>query len=116
MEHLEFGLVRKSLRERLLHIAPHLVRPLPYSPHEPEASVTRRHIVRDHGAYGGPDGLISIVGGKLTTYRELAEQASTLYCASWVVPQPARAQRTSHSLARERASPGQVSRVRGRHL
>src|SRR6476660_440682 len=31
LEHLEFGLVRESLRERetLLHIAPHLVRPLP---------------------------------------------------------------------------------------
>src|SRR5262252_7184565 len=31
LEHLEFGLVRESLRERerLLHIAPHLIRPLP---------------------------------------------------------------------------------------
>src|SRR5215470_13776991 len=30
LEHLEFGLVRESLRERerLLHIAPHLVRPI----------------------------------------------------------------------------------------
>ena len=51
------------------------VRPLPYNPGESEGSVTRRHIIRDHGQAGGPHGLLSIVGGKLTTYRELAEQA-----------------------------------------
>jgi glycerol-3-phosphate dehydrogenase len=54
------------------------VRPLPYAPDESEGSVTRRHIVRDHGDSGGPRGLISIVGGKLTTYRELAEQTVNL--------------------------------------
>jgi glycerol-3-phosphate dehydrogenase len=32
-------------------------------------------MIRDHGQRGGPRGLYSIVGGKLTTYRELAEQA-----------------------------------------
>lgn len=50
------------------------IRPLPYEPGASEGRVTRRHIVRDHGASGGPRGLLSIVGGKLTTYRELAEQ------------------------------------------
>ena len=50
------------------------VRPLPYAPGEPEAGITRRHVIRDHGAAGGPTGLLSIVGGKLTTYRALAEQ------------------------------------------
>jgi glycerol-3-phosphate dehydrogenase len=49
------------------------VRPLPYAPGEVEGSITRRHIIRDHGAHGGPLGLLSIIGGKLTTYRELAE-------------------------------------------
>lgn len=49
------------------------VRPLPYAPGRREGAVTRRHIVVDHGAQGGPRGLFSIVGGKLTTYRALAE-------------------------------------------
>jgi glycerol-3-phosphate dehydrogenase len=51
---------------------------LPYAPETPEAKVTRRHIVRDHGRHGGPGGLLSIVGGKLTTYRELAEETVDL--------------------------------------
>ncbi len=47
------------------------VRPLPES-HGDEGSVTRRHIIHDHA----PDleGLVSIAGGKLTTYRNLAEE------------------------------------------
>jgi glycerol-3-phosphate dehydrogenase len=56
------------------------VRPLPYAPGESEGSVTRRHIMHDHEleASGGARGLISIVGGKLTTYRELAQQCVDL--------------------------------------
>jgi glycerol-3-phosphate dehydrogenase len=56
------------------------VRPLPYVPGESEGSITRRHILHDHEleAFGGTPGLISIVGGKLTTYRELAEQCVDL--------------------------------------
>lgn len=49
------------------------VRPLPFVPGVTEGSVTRRHAIVDHGAEGGPPGLLSVVGGKLTTYRELAE-------------------------------------------
>jgi glycerol-3-phosphate dehydrogenase len=56
------------------------VRPLPYTPDESEGEITRRHIMHDHGfeATGAARGLISIVGGKLTTYRELAEQCVDL--------------------------------------
>jgi glycerol-3-phosphate dehydrogenase len=56
------------------------VRPLPYTPDESEGEITRRHIMHDHEleATGGASGLISIVGGKLTTYRELAEQCVDL--------------------------------------
>ncbi len=53
------------------------VRPLPYAEDGAADSVTRRHIVHDHA----PDlaaGLISIVGGKLTTYRSLAAEAVDL--------------------------------------
>ena len=50
------------------------VRPLPHQPAGATGAITRRHVLHDHGRHGGPRGLISIVGGKLTTYRELAEQ------------------------------------------
>lgn len=52
------------------------VRPLPYQEEGAEGSITRAHIVHDHA----PDyeGLISIIGGKLTTYRNLAEQTTDL--------------------------------------
>ncbi len=64
------------------------VRPLPFKPEGSESSITRAHVVYDHAtgrsAAGGrltvegagpkAEGLISIVGGKLTTYRNLARQ------------------------------------------
>lgn len=49
------------------------VRPLPYHEAGPESAITRRHIITENHEIGA--GLLSIVGGKLTTYRELAEQA-----------------------------------------
>jgi glycerol-3-phosphate dehydrogenase len=51
------------------------IRPLPYQPEGAEGSVTRSHIIHDH-AEEDPriGGLISIVGGKLTTFRNLARQ------------------------------------------
>ncbi|HEV2066366.1 MAG TPA: glycerol-3-phosphate dehydrogenase/oxidase, partial [Thermomicrobiales bacterium] len=49
------------------------LRPLPYVPRGLESGITRRHIIRDHAPAVG--GLISIIGGKLTTYRNLSEHA-----------------------------------------
>jgi glycerol-3-phosphate dehydrogenase len=46
------------------------VRPLPHRPRGAEGAITRRHIIRRHRAARG---LHSIVGGKLTTHRALAE-------------------------------------------
>lgn len=50
------------------------IRPLPYAPNRAEGKVTRKHIVKDHG----PDhpGLITLIGGKLTTFRTLGEHAA----------------------------------------
>lgn len=48
------------------------VRPLPFQPRGSESGITRRHIIRDHAPV--VEGLISIIGGKLTTYRNLAQQ------------------------------------------
>ena len=55
------------------------IRPLPYQGGGAAGAITRRHLVLDHE----PDahGLISIVGGKLTTFRELAEQTVDLVYA-----------------------------------
>lgn len=46
------------------------VRPLPWTRNEDEQSITRRHFIREHPRMKN---LLSIVGGKLTTYRSLAE-------------------------------------------
>ena len=48
------------------------VRPLPYVPDKSEWNVPRSHVIHDHA----PEqrGLLSIIGGKLTTYRSLAEE------------------------------------------
>lgn len=50
------------------------VRPLPYTDKGSTAGITRRHLVVDHASVAR--GLFSIVGGKLTTYRSLAEEAT----------------------------------------
>ncbi|MFI7481501.1 glycerol-3-phosphate dehydrogenase [Kocuria sp. M1R5S2] len=49
------------------------VRPLPYAPDVDEWEIPRSHVLHDHA----PDlpGFITVVGGKLTTYRQLAEEA-----------------------------------------
>ena len=57
------------------------VRPLPYEPGKRENQVTRSHIVFDHSKYNGQTNLISIIGGKLTTYRSLAEECVDIVCS-----------------------------------
>lgn len=53
------------------------VRPLPYAPGVPEWKIPRSHIIHDHARDGG-EGLFSVIGGKLTTYRQLSEDAVDL--------------------------------------
>jgi glycerol-3-phosphate dehydrogenase len=48
------------------------VRPLPYIPEKSEWKVPRSHVIHDHAPRRR--GLLSIIGGKLTTYRSLAEE------------------------------------------
>lgn len=55
------------------------IRPLPAAPNGDEGSISRNHVIFDHGANeGGVEGLLSIVGGKITTYRRLAEETTDL--------------------------------------
>ncbi|MEB3882032.1 glycerol-3-phosphate dehydrogenase [Lyngbya sp. CCY1209] len=50
------------------------VRPLPYvDPNKKTASISRNHILYDHKK-DGVENLISLIGGKLTTYRQVAEE------------------------------------------
>lgn len=51
------------------------VRPLPRTGDKDEQSITRRHFIREHPQ---AKNLLSIVGGKLTTYRSLAEECVDL--------------------------------------
>ena len=69
------------------------VRPLPYQASGSEGAISRSHIVRSHGPR--LQGLWSVIGGKLTTHRQLAEDA---------VDQIARAQGNS-TLCRTRTAP-----------
>lgn len=60
------------------------VRPLYQPPEEAAASqnrqVSRAHTVLDHGESDGVENYVSIVGGKLTTYRLMAEDTVDLVC------------------------------------
>lgn len=51
------------------------VRPLPFTTDEDEQKITRRHFLREHPRF---ENVVSVVGGKLTTYRSLAEECVDL--------------------------------------
>jgi glycerol-3-phosphate dehydrogenase len=61
-----------SLKTSDIHYAYAGVRPLPYRKKGPESAISRKHIIKKNRAVA--KGLLSIVGGKLTTFRHLAEQ------------------------------------------
>ena len=75
------------------------VRPLPYKRRGAEGAITRRHIVRRHRAARG---VYSIVGGKLTTHRALAEDVLAKF--SNELPR-----RVSKHVTRERPLPGMLA-------
>ena len=75
------------------------VRPLPYKPRGAEGAITRRHIVRRHRAARG---VYSIVGGKLTTHRALAEDV--LAKVRHELPRP-----VSRNVTRSRPLPGTLA-------
>jgi glycerol-3-phosphate dehydrogenase len=61
------------------------VRPLPWTSDEDEQSITRRHFIREQPKLRN---LFSIVGGKLTTYRSLAEECVDLVFRKLGKPSP----------------------------
>jgi glycerol-3-phosphate dehydrogenase len=64
----------KLSREQILYTYSG-VRPLPFNGAQDEQSITRRHFICEHPSLPS---LLSIVGGKLTTYRSLAEETVDL--------------------------------------
>ena len=64
------GLTRESILDTYSG-----VRPLPATDDKDEQSITRRHFIREHPRLPN---LLSIVGGKLTTYRSLAQECVDL--------------------------------------
>ncbi|HEX4212005.1 MAG TPA: FAD-dependent oxidoreductase [Candidatus Dormibacteraeota bacterium] len=56
------------------------VRPTLFEWRRYEDDLSRRHEVVDHGPAGAP-GLISVLGGKLSMYRLMAEEAADLVCS-----------------------------------
>ena len=61
-----------QLEREHIHYSYAGVRPLPKRESGPESAITRKHIIKKHRVLAR--GLVSIIGGKLTTYRNLAEQ------------------------------------------
>ncbi len=78
------------------------IRPLPYTPKADEGTITRAHFVIDHAKRGGPAGLLSIVGGKLTTYRSLSRVA--LNVIAKLTPPSGTPQHNGDATRRDRAS------------
>ena len=91
------------------------VRPLPFTPGADESTISRSHFVIDHAKRGGPDGLLSIVGGKLTTYRSLSRLAVPAI-KKHVAPSGASPLRKDRSLDLSASSPATRPRIPGDQL
>jgi len=79
------------------------VRPL-YQPGGPDDSrqVTRKHTIIDHARRDGISRFISVVGGKFTTYRQMAEETVDLACEKLRSPRPCRTAHTPLIFEEER--------------
>jgi glycerol-3-phosphate dehydrogenase len=62
------------------------VRPLPFAPGKPLAALSRKHLLHDHSEEGAA-GMISVIGGKLTTAAALAREVARAIGVQ--LPQPA---------------------------
>lgn len=67
-----------TLNGASIHVAYAGVRPLPAMHGKKASEVTRRHFIRHHSRVAS--GLFSVIGGKLTTYRGLAEEVTDIMC------------------------------------
>ncbi len=56
------------------------LRPLVEAKRKAASDTSRAHRIIDHSRAGGPDGLITVLGGKITAYRGIAEETVDLVC------------------------------------
>jgi len=63
---------KADLTDADIHFVCAAVRPLPRQEEGPESAITRKHIIHRHRDEAR--GLMTVIGGKLTTYRSLAEE------------------------------------------
>ena len=85
------------------------IRPLPFVTKKSMPGITRRHFIRHHGV--ALENFLSIVGGKLTTYRNLSEQVvntilgminrESSWCATAKLPLPGAAGQDFEALCRD---------------
>ena len=54
------------------------LRPLQKVKGGPEAAISRRHELIEHSKVGGAKGMFSVIGGKLSTFRPLAEEVASI--------------------------------------
>ena len=68
--------------------------------HVDNRKATRTFDVLDHAEKDGVEGIVSVIGGKLTTFRLMAEKASDTACAKLGVDKPSRTSSTEMLSAR----------------
>jgi len=71
--------------------------------HVDNRKATRTFDVLDHATRDGVEGIVSIVGGKLTTFRLMAERTADAVCSKPGVAQPCTTATTEIAPARARA-------------
>jgi len=81
------------------------VRPLPYQPNGDEGTITRKHIVKSHSPKH--PGLITLIGGKLTTFRTLGEHATDAVIRELGIKR-SRSTTRKTPLPGSQAAPGQI--------
>lgn len=89
------------------------VRPLPHVDGKDEAGITRRHFIREHPRF---QNLFSIVGGKLTTYRSLAEECVDkvlLKLGRPSIPSPTSTKLPGSASLRFKDLPSRITRIYG---
>jgi glycerol-3-phosphate dehydrogenase len=74
--------------------------------HVDNRKATRTFNILDHAARDGDEGIISIVGGKLTTFRLMAEEMADAVCSKLGVDQPCATATTEIAPAPARGASG----------
>ncbi|MFG6097039.1 glycerol-3-phosphate dehydrogenase/oxidase [Leptothoe sp. ISB3NOV94-8A] len=81
------------------------VRPLPHSKGKKTSSITRSHVLYDHTSEG-VNNMVSLIGGKLTTHRQVGEEMVDAALRKRLKKQK---KSGSHSVTRQAPLPGAIS-------